>query len=865
MEAHGRNQAGLGFTGEVRMKKVYGSVVLSGCLVAVASFSAFAQPDKVVVGINMVNPGRFKVEQQNAMLSEMKKAGVRVIRCGVSPDDKGLDFAKRVYAQGIKIELGVSVQFRDGAPTRQSQPKEFPGMWSGHPLSYADPDKFRAYFEPLLAKLEEQGIVLAAFELGNEINWTAFNAEFPLPGEGKGVLSLDDLYHDTEGKQIAKGYLQYLKVLAVLKDIRDHSKLNQHTPVITAGLIDAEQGDIKAGSKVDAASFSATLDFMRANGLDKIVDGYGIHIYPNGNPKAPANQRMHAIDQETFDKECRPPGSAAGKPCWITEWGIANRDTSCPGHEENRTMVMRQMLGIFYEYAKEKRIEGLILFTWNSDAWAKQVDKFAMYRCGALTEGGRLAIMPLSRAEDAKDTEPNKASRTENLRIRVGVPFVARGPAPNIADNYFTEIKLPNGKFRGFTAAGTTFAIDGNQPWDMGGPAVTVLRPGPKNSPSSCGQWIQHVEPAGTKLVGWVHNETDCDYKNNGQTHTSMTIATSADNGITWKIQGFIIKGKTSDKPTPGVMTGESCINALNGGDGYYYAYCGRSRDHVSYVARASVSNPGPGKWEKYFNGAWSQPGLGGDASNLGEGGAAASWLTTGETVKVIWVRDGLGLAFSQDRLHFTNFPEPLMKLDNGRWDRGGPPNELLSYGDLIGVDTGRNQLSDHWLMAYMYLQPKEGFDKRYLVFRKIEVSRSRKPDELQVGVMLAHWYNAKLHDHWSTVAPVPGNYKDYKLEAQSRYLMTAADAKHPTVELEDCVSQRAGHPDHILIQKGVCETQGYERLRSAGFVYSTEQPGTQPLYRCYSVSEKSHFAATDEDCHRMGKREALLGYDLKE
>jgi hypothetical protein len=94
---------------------------------------------------------------------------------------------------------------------------------------------------------------------------------------------------------------------------------------------------------------------------------------------------------------------------------------------------------------------------------------------------------------------------------------------------------------------------------------------------------------------------------------------------------------------------------------------------------------------------------------------------------------------------------------------------------------------------------------------------------------------------------------------------MTAADAKHPTVELEDCVSQRAGHPDHILIQKGVCETQGYERLRSAGFVYSTEQPGTQPLYRCYSVSEKSHFAATDEDCHRMGKREALLGYDLKE
>jgi hypothetical protein len=53
------------------------------------------------------------------------------------------------------------------------------------------------------------------------------------------------------------------------------------------------------------------------------------------------------------------------------------------------------------------------------------------------------------------------------MRVRVGVPLVARGPAPNIADNWFTEIQLPGGKFRGFTAGATTFAIDGNQPYDM--------------------------------------------------------------------------------------------------------------------------------------------------------------------------------------------------------------------------------------------------------------------------------------------------------------------------------------------------------------------------------------------------------------
>lgn len=44
-----------------------------------------------------------------------------------------------------------------------------------------------------------------------------------------------DLINDPEGQQIAKGLLQYVKSLAVLKDNRDHSKLNQHTPILSAG------------------------------------------------------------------------------------------------------------------------------------------------------------------------------------------------------------------------------------------------------------------------------------------------------------------------------------------------------------------------------------------------------------------------------------------------------------------------------------------------------------------------------------------------------------------------------------------------------------------------------------------------------
>jgi len=46
--------------------------------------------------------------------------------------------------------------------------------------------------------LDAYGISLAGLKLENEINYTGFNAEFKLPGEGKN-FGLNDLYNDPEG------------------------------------------------------------------------------------------------------------------------------------------------------------------------------------------------------------------------------------------------------------------------------------------------------------------------------------------------------------------------------------------------------------------------------------------------------------------------------------------------------------------------------------------------------------------------------------------------------------------------------------------------------------------------------------------
>jgi len=350
-----------------------------------------AQEENVVVGVN-ASMGSQSAEQQNIILAELHVAGVHFIRTGITPDDKGVDFARRAQAQGIHILWLVQLQYRPGAPSR-TWPNAF-NVWGGPPLSAADPDQFRRYFEPLLAQLEAAGVTLAGFELGNEINSPMFNADFSLPAENPSrskEFNLGDLSHDPEAQQVARGYLQYLKLLAVIKDVRSRSKLNQHAAIVGTGLVFDEAPEAPRTSRLDAVSASATLDFMRAHGLDDLVDAYGVHTYPwtndPGNPAAAAGRRERL--QKYVLAECRQEGNADGKPCWITEWGIPNHDASCPPHETNQIALVKETRTNLQPYIAQKRVLGLFYY-----AWLDSREGFAIYRCDHLTETGHLGLAP---------------------------------------------------------------------------------------------------------------------------------------------------------------------------------------------------------------------------------------------------------------------------------------------------------------------------------------------------------------------------------------------------------------------------------------------------------------------------------------
>jgi hypothetical protein len=108
--------------------------------------------------------------------------------------------------------------------------------------------------------------------------------------------------------------------MTALKDLRDHSKLNQHTPIISAGLAAVGPPSPRANNWNTGLAVSAldTIEFMRQNGMDRFVDGYGLHLYPDGDPHKSAAARIASLEQTNFFGAC-----TRAKPCWLTEWGSA--------------------------------------------------------------------------------------------------------------------------------------------------------------------------------------------------------------------------------------------------------------------------------------------------------------------------------------------------------------------------------------------------------------------------------------------------------------------------------------------------------------------------------------------------------------
>ncbi|MCC9306031.1 RICIN domain-containing protein [Kitasatospora sp. RB6PN24] len=154
-----------------------------------------------------------------------------------------------------------------------------------------------------------------------------------------------------------------------------------------------------------------------------------------------------------------------------------------------------------------------------------------------------------------------------------------------------------------------------------------------KNYCDLVGVW---VDPDTGNWYGLVHNEFTPQPFGDGLHYDSIDYAVSTDQGKTWSIQGHAItspysttRGDDSAFPNQTYDYGDGDPRLfVDTASGYFYVYYGSriipkggvggGNGGLAHVARAPISGKmAAGSWQKWYDGKWSQPGVGGLESNM--------------------------------------------------------------------------------------------------------------------------------------------------------------------------------------------------------------------------------------------------------
>ncbi|MEV7179658.1 RICIN domain-containing protein [Kitasatospora sp. NPDC093679] len=169
-----------------------------------------------------------------------------------------------------------------------------------------------------------------------------------------------------------------------------------------------------------------------------------------------------------------------------------------------------------------------------------------------------------------------------------------------------------------------------------------------KNYCDLAGVW---VDPDTGDWYGLVHNEFTPQPFGDGLHFDAIDYAVSTDQGRTWTIRDHVItspystaRGDTTAFPHQTYSYGDGDQRLfVDTASGYFYVFYGSRvvdksggwKAFYEHAARAPLSaKMAPGSWQKWYDGAWSQPGVGGRESNMvpvGPSGTTGYTPVTGE------------------------------------------------------------------------------------------------------------------------------------------------------------------------------------------------------------------------------------------
>ena len=198
--------------------------------------------------------------------------------------------------------------------------------------------------------------------------------------------------------------------------------------------------------------------------------------------------------------------------------------------------------------------------------------------------------------------------------------------------------------------------------------------------------WIEAVwQDTETRvLYGWYHFEPadlDC---GNGLTAPLIGAAISRDGGATWEDQGIVLEN--SYPVDCGWLNGffaggNGDFSVILGPEGKYFYflfsnYKGPIEQQGVGIARSAVADRGqPGTVQKYYQGGWNEPGLGGKVTAIfrtptgwpgpnvdAPWGPSVHWnhylnsyvVLLNRTLGPLWEQEGIYISFSKDLINWT-------------------------------------------------------------------------------------------------------------------------------------------------------------------------------------------------------------------
>jgi len=206
-------------------------------------------------------------------------------------------------------------------------------------------------------------------------------------------------------------------------------------------------------------------------------------------------------------------------------------------------------------------------------------------------------------------------------------------------------------------------------------PSGAVITYGPAGSYDNGGAWLMSVfRRPDSSLLGFYHAE-DWEFGTNanpnGIAWKYVARATSTNDGVTWQKDGVILSSANPKPATPDWGgNGDHCVVWDEANARWI---CFFHEDYLM-VASSSDSEGRPGTWYKYYQGAFTEPGIGGFASPLSGWEAHAGgnpsvhfntflncWVMVAHTWGSIFGPSSLWISTSADLIHWAP-PRPLLE-----------------------------------------------------------------------------------------------------------------------------------------------------------------------------------------------------------